>query len=420
MSHQKIILKNDLRIIKVPLKSTKAVSVLVLVGSGSKYERKEINGISHFLEHMFFKGTSKRPDTLSITETLDKIGGNYGAFTSSESTGFWAKSESSHLELLFDWVSDILLNSQFRTKDIERERGVIVEEINMYLDTPISYVGRLWEKLLYGDQPAGRPILGEKENILKMNRKNFLDYFKKHYSTKNTVICVAGNIKENNIEKKIEKFFSSLNENPPLEKKQVKEKQSEPRSLVHFKKTDQTHLCLGVRGYDLFHSQRYAQKLLSVILGGSMSSRLFISVREKMGLAYYVQTSSDFYTDTGYLVTQAGVDNKKAEKTIELILKEYRKIKKEGVKKEELQKAKDYLKGKTVLSLESSDVQASFYGEQELLKGEILTPEEKFSKIDEVSVNDIKKLANDIFQPSKLNLAVIGPFKKKFKNILKI
>ncbi len=420
--HQKTTLKNGLRLITVPVKNTKAVTVLILVGTGSKYETKEINGISHFLEHMFFKGTSKRPDTLNIAETLDKIGGTYNAFTSKEITGFWAKAEARHLNLLLDWISDIFLNSKIKEKEISREKGVILEEINMYLDTPISYVEDLWEKLLYGNQPAGWSTIGEKKNILSFNRKKIIDYFQNHYSTKNTVICVAGDIKKNNIEEKVGRIFSKANQSPPKNKKEVKEKQLTPQSLIHYKKTDQTHLCLGVRGYSLLSPNKYSQSLLSIILGGNMSSRMFISVRERMGLAYYIHTNSESDSDTGYLVTQAGVDHKNTEKTIKLILKEYRKIKSERVKEKELQKAKDYLKGRMALSLESSDNQASFYAGQEILKRETLTPEEKISKIDEVSVDDIKKLAEDIFKMEKLNLAIIGPFKNKnrFQKILKI
>lgn len=412
---KKITLDNGLRIITVPIKNTKAVTFLIWVKTGSKYETKEINGISHFLEHMFFKGTEKRPNTLAIAETLDRIGGEYNAFTSNEMTGYWAKVDSKHQDIALDWISDIFLNSKLEEKEIEREKGVIIEEINMLSDTPISYINDLWDKILYGDQPAGWPIIGEKENILKFNRKKITNYLKNHYSSSNTVICVAGDINPTLIEKKIKKYFGKINEKKPLPKIKVVEKQQKPEALIHFKETDQTHLCLGVRTYNIFHLQRYALVLLAIILGGNMSSRLFISVRERHGLAYYIRTGSENNTDNGNLMTQAGVDHKNIEKVIDLILKEYKSFKNKLITKEELQKAKDYIKGNMALSLESSDSQASFYAGQEILEEKILTPDEIFKKIDQVSVNDIKKVAMDIFQPEKLNLAVIGPIKDKEK-----
>jgi len=419
---KKSTLKNGLRIITVPMKNTRTATILVLVGAGSKYETKEINGISHFVEHMFFKGTKKKPTPLKIAESLDGVGGSYNAFTGKELTGFWAKVDFKHLDLALDWVSDIFLNSKLEAKEIEREKGVIIEEINMYLDTPVSYVRDLWEKLLYGSQPAGWLIIGEKGNILNFDRRKVLDYLKNHYSALNTVVCVAGNIKSGLIEKKVGKYFKSIGEKKVLQKTEVKKKQSKPEVLLHFKKTDQTHFCLGVRGFNLFHSQRYAQAILATILGGNMSSRLFDAVRGKRGLAYYIHTSSETNTDTGYLVTQAGVDHKNIEKAIKIILKEYKTLRDRLIGREELQKAKDYLKGISSLSLESSDTQASFYASQELLEKKILTPKKKFQKIDEVKINDIKKVAEDIFQPKKLNLAIIGPFKKKgkFEKLLKL
>ena len=421
--YKKQAFSNGLRLVTVPMKGTKAVTILVLVGTGSKYEDKKNNGISHFLEHMFFNGTNKRPNTLAIAETLDRIGGEYNAFTSKEYTGYYAKVDVKHLHLALDWVSDIFLNSKLDSQEIEREKGVIIEEINMYLDTPIKYIGDLWEELLYNNQPAGWKILGEKETIAKMKRKQFLDYLKEHYLAKNVVIVVAGNIgkaKSPAYGRKVQSYFADIKKGRPKAKQKVVEKQKKPEVLVHYKKTDQTHLYLGVRGYDIFDSRKYALGLLSVILGGNMSSRLESSVKGKEGLAYYIRTSVQAYTDSGYLVTYAGVDNKKVEKAIKIILDEYKKITQEKVGVMELKKAKDYIKGSTVLDLESSDAIASFLGGQEILTGKILTPEEKFAKIDSVTVKDIYEVANDVFKPEKLNLALIGPFKNEgeFKQIL--
>ncbi len=420
--YKKTILENGLRVITIPMRSTRAVTVLVTVGTGSKYETKEISGLSHFLEHMLFKGTKKRPTTLEVTEPLDRVGGIFNAFTGKEVTGYWVKVDSRHLDLALDLVSDIFLNSRLEEKEIKREKGVIIEEMNMYLDTPIAYIGDLWEKLLYGNQPAGWLIIGKKENILKFKRNHFVSYLKNHYSAKNTIVCVAGNIDSKITEKKIKKYFQKTRTSSPKAKLKVVEKQKNPKSLVHFKKTDQTHLYLGVRGYDLFHPQRFSQAILATVLGGFMSSRLFISVRERRGLAYYVKTASEGTTDTGYLVTRAGVDHRIIEKTIKLILKEYTLLKNKKVSKSELQKAKDNLKGILTLSLESSDAQASFYAGQELLTKKILSPKEQFARINAVSLEDIQKTARDIFRPERLNLALIGPFKnkKRFDKLLRI
>jgi predicted Zn-dependent peptidase len=421
-------LKNGLRVLTIPMKNANSVSVLILVGTGAKYETKEQNGISHFLEHMFFKGTKKRPNTLAISGTLDRIGGEYNAYTSKEITGFWARVDKKHTDIALDWISDMFLNSKFEEEEIQREKGVIVEELNMYLDTPTAYVGELFEDLLYGDQPAGWRIVGEKENILSFNREKILDYFKNHYSTQNTIVCVAGAISpaggQKEIFQKINKYFGKTKHSEPKTKVATKEKQTKPEVLIHYKKTDQTHFCLGVRAYNMFDPRRYALSLMSIILGGNMSSRLFISVRERNGLAYYVHTSADMTTDTGYLVTQAGIKNDSLEKAIGLILAEYKDLKNQKITAEELKKAKDYVRGSTSLSLDSTSTLASFYASQEVMNEKVLSPEEKLKLIDKVSVNDINKVAEDIFKPEKLNLAVIGPInaseKEKLENLLKI
>jgi predicted Zn-dependent peptidase len=422
--YKKITFKNGLRLITVPMKNANSVTVLILVGTGSKYETKDINGISHFLEHMFFKGTEKRQNTLEISETLDSIGGEYNAFTSKEITGYWAKVDKKHSDIAIDWITDIFLNSKFDATELEREKGVIIEEVNMYLDTPMAYVSDLFEKLLYKDQPAGWMVIGEKENILSFNRERLLDYFNKQYSLSNVVICVAGNINQKKIKNKIENYFKYKKIEKFEQKLKVVESQKEPEVFLYNKKTDQTHFCLGVRAYGQNHPEKYALTLLSIILGGNMSSRLFIKVRERNGLAYSIHTSADISTDTGYLVTQVGIDHKNLEKSIKLILEEYKDLKDKKISEKELQKGKDYLKGKMFLSLDSSSKQASYYATQELLEKNILTPDQEFKRIDKVSVNDIKKVAEDIFVSSKLNLAVIGPFddseKLKILKILKI
>jgi len=419
---KKTILKNGLRIITIPQKNTQSLTVLVLVGTGSKYEKKEINGISHFLEHMYFKGTKKRPTTINIAETLDKVGGIYNAFTSEEYTGYFAKVAALHFDLALDWVADIFLNSTLPEKEIEKEKGVIIEEINMIYDHPLSYIQVLWPKLLYGDQPAGWNIAGTKESVANVTREKLIDYMKKQYVASNTIISIAGNFDEMKTIEKVKKYFSKIKIEKPIEKPEVREKQTKPNLILHSRQTDQTHLCLGVRAFNLFHQLRYAQELLAVILGGMMSSRIFEEVRSKLGIAYYVNTFSEANPDTGFLFTQAGLDNKNVERGILTILKEYKKISQNKIPFSELNKAKDYLKGKTTLLLESSDAQASFYAGQELLEKKILTPDQIFAKIDRVNREDILKLAGEIFKSERLNLALIGPFKEKktFEKLLKL
>ena len=419
---KRVTLSNGIRLLLVPEKSAKTVATLVLVGAGSLYEKKENNGISHFIEHMFFKGTKKRPTYLEITESLDEVGGVYNAFTSKEYTGYWAKVAVGKEKIAIDWLSDIILNSKIEQKEINKERGVIIEEMNMYKDNPMRYVEDLWENLLYGDQPAGWQIIGTEENVKRFKKNDFMDYLKTHYSAKNTIICVAGKFDEKKIIETIEKYFRRMAKKKTIGREKIKEKQVKPNILSFYKETDQTHLIVGVRAYNLLSEKRYPLDILSVILGGNMSSRLFVSIREKRGLAYYVRTSPEMYTDAGYLASQAGIPHKNLKKVVGLILKEYKRLKKELVPEKELKKAKEYIKGSSLISLEAPDSEASFYGMQELLTGRIETIEEKIRKIEKVTAKEIREVANDIFQPEKLNLALIGPHKNKreLEEILKI
>jgi len=418
---KKSILKNGLCLIEAPMASSQAVTVLVLFSAGSKYETKQINGISHFLEHMFFKGTKKRSTTRAISEVMDRVGGKYNAFTSKEFTGYWAKVGGDQLELALDWVSDILLNSKFDEAEITKEKGVIIEEINMYYDTPMIYIAELWERLLYGDQPAGWDTTGTKESVSALARQQFLNYFKEHYNAKNALVCLAGHISDA-AHQKVGQYFASLSKGAESKKIAVQEIQVKPEVLVFSKETDQTHLCLGVRAYDINHKDRYALAVLGNLLGGMMSSRLFISVREQKGLAYYIKTSVENYTDTGYLVTQAGVANGRVAEAVKEILEEYQKARDKKVGLVELKKAKENLIGSMRLSLETSDELASWFAVQEILKKEILTPEQIIAKISAVTASDLARVAGGIFQSAKLNLALIGPFKEKegFEKLLKL
>ena len=413
-------LKNGLRILTIPQKGTQAVTVLVLVGTGSKYEKKKQGGISHFLEHMFFKGTKKRPTPISVSEPLDEIGGIFNAFTGEEYTGYFAKVDKAHAELALDWVSDIFLNSLMPKNEIAKEKGVVIEELNMHKDVPMTFVQILWNRLLYGDQPAGRDIVGTKESIQGFSKDDIVSYMNHQYVASNTLVCIAGNIKRDAIERQAIKVFKDIGTSEPLRKPAVIERQTTPEVLVEYRKTDQTHLNIGVRGYNLFHKKRFAQELLAVILGGMMSSRLFIEIREKLGIAYYISAVSESDPDVGYLVVQAGIKNENTAKAITTILKEFKKMAQHRVLTQELNKVKENVKGKMALGLESSDSKASFFGLQELLEHRIFTLEEMYDKIDAVTASDIQKVAQDLFCSEKLNLVVLGPFKNKtpFKKLL--
>jgi len=412
---KKTTLKNGLRIITVPQKGTQTATCLVLVGTGSKYETKNISGISHLLEHLLFKGTKKRPTNLQIAEPLDRVGGAYNAFTGEDYTGYYAKVDIKHLDLALDVISDIYLNSKLDQKEIAKEKGVVIEEINMYNDHPMSHVQSLWTKLLYGDQPAGWDIAGTKDSVSAITRSQLAEYMKTQYNAKNTVVCIAGGIDNEETANRIKRYFKRIRTEDGIKKTQVIEKQKEPNLLLEHRNTDQTHFCLGVRGYNLFHPQKYSLELLGLILGGMMSSRLFIEVREKLSLCYYIRAVASEDPDTGFLVVQAGVDNSRVEKAVGAVVKEFRKIADAKVSPKELKKVKDHIKGKMALSFESSDALASFYGAQELLENKILTPEQIYDKINKVTVSDIYRISKDIFKPEKLNLAIIGPVKNKEK-----
>jgi predicted Zn-dependent peptidase len=424
MKFSKKVLHNGLRVITIPMKDNPTATVLVLVEAGSKYETKKVNGISHFLEHMCFKGTQKRPKAIDISKELDALGSQYNAFTAQEYTGYYAKSDARHFSKIFDVVSDIYLNSTFPDAEMQKEKGVIIEEINMYEDIPQRHVQDLIMKLLYGDTPAGWNIAGEKKNILKMKRDDFVAYKKSHYLPEATVLIVAGAVTEKEVMNEVNKIFGTMKRGKKIGKVQVKEIQKNPRVLINFKKTDQTHFVLGVRSLNLFSKKSAVLSVLGGVLGGGMSSRLFQKLREEMGVGYYVRAYNDAYTDHGFFQISAGVDNKRIEEVIKAILYECNILKKEKVSSEELNKVKECLIGNMKLSLESSDDIANFFGGQELLKRELKSAEERAEKIRKVTAKEIQNLAQDIFKNNKLNLALIGPFKEqtekaKFLKILK-
>ncbi len=409
-------LPNGLTLITAPIEGSKTTTVLVMFATGSKYETRQNSGISHFLEHMFFKGTTNRPSSHAISSELDKIGAEFNAFTSKEYTGYYVKSASEHMTTAIDVVSDMLKNSLFAEEEIKRESGVIVEELNMYQDNPMWLIEDIFEDLLYGDTPAGWSTIGRKETIKSFTRKDFVEYFSSQYIPSNSIVIISGQVPDN-CEEWVTKYLGANNENQKQTKLTTIENQTAPASKLHYKKTDQSHLSFGVRTFAYGNEDEIVLKLLSLTLGGSMSSRLFINLRERNGLAYYVRTGTESYTDTGYLTTQAGVPVDKLEEAVKIIVAEYSKLTTELMSDEELNKIKGLIHGKLPLSLEGSDDNAQWYAQQIVIlkqqtnpKRDVRTPEEFLTAIDKVTAEDIQRLAQKIFQTNNLNLAIIGPY----------
>ncbi|NQU78065.1 insulinase family protein [Candidatus Falkowbacteria bacterium] len=417
-------LQSGLRLITIPLKETQAVTVLVLVKVGSRYESLNLNGASHFIEHLMFKGTKKRPNTLALSQELDSVGAEFNAFTSKDHTGYYIKLDSSHLELAIDMLSDMLQNSKFDAQEINREKGAITEEINMYEDNPLLLAPAFLEEVMFGKNNfLGQLIIGSKENIKKITRSHLLKFRDQFYNPSNMVIAICGNFKQDGAVKLIKKYFNingqwpapSRVEGSTVNCQPHTHKQTKPQIEIKYKKTEQAQLCLGYPAYSYTHPKIDALNILNIILGANMSSRLFINVRERRGLCYFIKSDINPYEDTGSFLIQAGLDKSRLSEAIKVIKKEITNIKKDGVSPMELKKAKSYLQGKTILSLEESSDLADWYATQKILTNKITTPEEKIKCVFKVSLADVKRVANDIFKPEKTNLALIGDFHKQEK-----
>lgn len=409
----KKIFPNKLTLITVPKSGAFTATVLVLVETGSKYETKDINGISHFLEHMCFKGTKKRPRAIDVSGELDSIGAAYNAFTGHEYTGYYAKVDKAHIEKALDVVSDIYLNQIFRPEEIKKESGVIIEEINMYEDDPKRKIYDNFTELLYGDTPAGWNIAGNRETVRAVNERKLSSYRDKHYVAEATTVIVSGAINEAKITRLVQEKFSGIRSTKKYPKKKVLEKQTKPRISLEYKKSDQSHILLGVRTFSVKDPRNLPLRVLSAVLGGGMSSRLFQTIREKLGAAYYVRSFVDDYTDHGYLGVSVGADTRRTKEVIKAVLSEFKKLVREPVPSSELKRMRDYLIGTTSLSLETTDEVAYYYGLQYVLKKDIKTPEEFIKMISQIEAKDIQDIARQIFIERKLNVALIGPIKEK-------
>lgn len=414
MQFSKTIFDNGFRVITIPMPSFESVTVMLMVGAGSRYENKKNNGISHFLEHMAFKGTKRRPSALAISTLIDGIGGEFNAFTGKETTAYYIKAAVPHMDLCMDVISDMLQHSLLDRKEIEKEKGVIMEEINLYEDTPMRKIGDIYEQLLYGDTPMGWDIAGEKDIIKRITKEDFVSYMQSLYSADNMTLVVAGGITSQEVEQMAKKYFGKMKKFKTLRFEKVTEFQQKPEVMLKHKKTEQVHLAMGVRTVPLEHEDHYPLSLLAAIMGGGMSSRLFEEVREKRGLAYYVRTHSDHYQDCGSFVAMAGVDQKKVTDAVKVIRQEFDKIAsgKTPITQEELTKAKEFSKGHLVLELEDSRSVASYYAHQELLEKTIDNPEEVLAKIDGVTLAQVQAVAVKYLK-EPINLAVIGNFEDR-------
>lgn len=420
---KKEVLPNGLRVILAPNKATSVFTAMVMFGVGSRYETDQQAGISHVLEHMFFKGTKKRPTPLEVAEFIESIGAEQNAFTGKEYTGYYTKVAPKHLEKAFDFLSDILLNSTFGQAELEREKSVVIEEINMYEDLPMEMIDNHFEEALFGKNPLGRDVIGTKQTVGATTRQDLIGYQKTYYTAPNTVLVLAGNpgqYSDGKILTLINDYFTFGDIVPkdlqPIELNQQKS------SKITNKKTEQSHLIIGFSGVPYAHPDKHKLKVLSVILGGSMSSRMFTEIREKRGLAYAVRSSISSYSDAGALETQVGVPHDKVDETIRAVLAEYDKIRQGKVSEAELNRAKEIIYGRLLIGFEDSLEVASHYAIGETIAGETRTPEEIIKIYERISVDDIMDVAQKYISDDRMTLAYIGPnlTEEKLKPIFNI
>jgi predicted Zn-dependent peptidase len=392
---------------------------MIMLAAGSRYETRDTSGIAHFSEHMFFKGTERRPTARDIGTEIDGIGGEFNAFTGKEYTGYFVKCAAEFRDTALDVLVDMLRHSKFAEDEIEREKGVIVEEMNMYYDTPRDFIGGVYEELLYGDQPLGWDIIGRKETVRAADRDTFLGYTNRWYHPDRMVVGLGGNVGGDALGK-IEELLGDLEAVETGEPAPADVQANGPRVTIHEKQSDQAHLCLGVPSYPLGHPDRYVLQLLATVLGTGMSSRLFTEVRERRGLAYYVFGTNHSYTDAGSLYSQAGVDISRADEAVEVIARELKRIAEEPVEASELEKSRNLAKGRFLLQLENPQGMILFGLRREVLEGEAVDPQAVLDGLDAVKSEDIQRVAQAVIGGHGLNLALIGPFDDpgKFEQLL--
>ncbi len=403
-------LDNELRVLTAPLPHAQSVACFIMLAAGSRYENAGNRGIAHFAEHMFFKGTERRPSSRDLTTLIDGIGGEFNAFTSKEYTGYYVRCAGADRDIALDVLLDMLRHSKFDGEEIEREKGVILEEMNMYQDTPRDHIGTVYETLMFGDNPLGWETLGTKETIKDATRETFTDYVEEWYSPERMVVGVAGMV-GSDLQPMLEELLGDMKPNGARKPAPADlERPAGPRVAVHHKDAEQAHLILGVPSYPIDHPDRYGLQMLSAVLGSGMSSRLFLEVRERRGLAYYVHGMNHSYTDAGSLLAQAGVDIKRIDEAIKVVVEQFARMADEKVGSEELEKSRSMIKGRFVLRTEGPQGLIMYGLNREVLEGAALEPEELLAKIDAVTAEDVQRVAQDLIAEDKLHLAVIGPF----------
>ncbi|HLF77102.1 MAG TPA: pitrilysin family protein [Dehalococcoidia bacterium] len=414
-------LPNGLRLISAPMPHTRSVTVSIYVGAGSRYETKADAGISHFVEHMVFKGTKRRPTAQIISEAIDGVGGIINAATDREYTVYYAKVARPHLGLAVDVLADLVHAPLFDATEMEKERKVVLEELASVADSPGQQVDLLLDELLWPDQPLGWDVAGTDESVSGLTRKMVLDYLKRQYVPSNMVVSVAGNIEEDEVASLLAPTLGSLPAGSPQAWFAAHDGQQEPRCSVMYKRTEQTHISIGLHALPLHHPDRYALDLLSVLFGESMSSRLFVELREKQGLCYDVHSYVTHFLDAGSFGVYAAVDPSNGRQAVEALMGELRRLA-DGVPAEELHKARELAKGRMLLRMEDTRAVSGWMGGQEILSGEILSPEAIVDRLEAVTTDDLQRVARDLLRREKLNLAIVGPHRsdKRFLPLLSL
>ena len=409
--YTKSVLDNGLRVITSTMPHGHSVSIAALVGTGSCYETKEQAGVSHFAEHLFFKGTQRRPTSREITEAIEGVGGIVNGGTDKEVTVYWCKVATPHFSVALDVLADLLVNSRFDSKDIEKERQVIIEEIKMNLDIPQQRVNALIDELLWPEQPLGREVIGYKETVSSLTREQLLGYLGRRYVANNVVLSVAGNIQHEEAMAQIEPLFKRWAAGKPAVGYATSDEQTESRFRIEPKDIEQAHICVAVHGFSRSHPQRFVVDLLNTVLGGGMSSRLFLEIRERRGLAYDIHSYTEHFLNSGSFGVYAGVDPNKAETAVVAILEELSKVR-DGIPTGELTRAKELSKGRLFLRFEDSQNVALWYGSQELLLQQILDIDDVVSIVDAVTADQLREVAQNLLTDGGLSLAVTGPVRE--------
>ncbi len=419
--YQKTTLDNGLRVLTAPMPHIRSVAISFFIGTGSRYETDDQAGISHFIEHLCFRGTAKRPTSREISAEIEGVGGALNGGTDKELTVYWCKVAQPYFQTALDVLVDMLLNSKFDPEDMEKERQIIIEEINMSYDSPAQRVALLIDEMLWSGHPLGRDTAGSKESVAAITRDMLFGYLAKQYQPSNTVVAVTGDIQHQEAVAAINQILGKWTDQQPRPGYLAYQEQPAPRLRIEKRDTEQVQLCLALPGLSLFHPKRFSLDLLNVILGEGMSSRLFVQIRDKMGLAYSISSYVDHFLDTGSIIISAGVETKNLPLAIEAILKELSQLR-ERVPESELNKAKEFSKGRLLLRMEDSRIVAGWLGGQEILTGRILSVDELISIIDAVTAEDLQQLAQELLVSNQLRLAIVGPVQpdESLKELLRI